>query len=65
LTKVAAWSPAPDRFENRVSSITADNKRALEETGVWQHVELGRTRGIENMEVRSQPLFVRPSHTGG
>ena len=38
LRKAGAWSPAAGRYENRVSSITADNKRLLERIGAWRHV---------------------------
>ncbi|KAM0786663.1 hypothetical protein ACM66B_002112 [Microbotryomycetes sp. NB124-2] len=51
LQQQRQWQPKPDEYSNRVSSITADNIRFLTRIGVWQHMQLSRTRGIEEMQV--------------
>ncbi|BGP17463.1 hypothetical protein JCM10213_003254 [Rhodosporidiobolus nylandii] len=45
------WAPKDGEWSNRVSSITNENVRFLSQTGIWRHVDLSRTRPIEEMQV--------------
>ncbi|BGP41351.1 Putative ubiquinone biosynthesis monooxygenase [Rhodotorula kratochvilovae] len=51
LAPVRTWEPGPGEYSNRVSSITADNAALLARAGVWQHLDLARTRPLDELQV--------------
>ncbi|KAI0260110.1 hypothetical protein BC834DRAFT_902413 [Gloeopeniophorella convolvens] len=51
LGKVRDWTMSPDAYSNRVVSLTNTSLNFLEEIGAWEHVEVGRTCAVEDMQV--------------
>ncbi|WVR00272.1 ubiquinone biosynthesis monooxygenase COQ6 [Kwoniella sp. CBS 9459] len=54
LDKTRSWSGAGD-WENRVSSLTAENVGWLESIGVWKHIEESRSCAVEEMVIWANP----------
>ncbi|KAK2463656.1 hypothetical protein APHAL10511_004407 [Amanita phalloides] len=51
LTKVHDWTMSPDKFSNRVSSLTNASQSFLSAIGTWDFVDMRRTCAIEQMQV--------------
>ncbi|KAK9331454.1 hypothetical protein V1520DRAFT_337824 [Lipomyces starkeyi] len=51
LASAKSWSPDPDRYSNRVSSITPASQRYLSQIGVWDHVYAERVQPYDDMRV--------------
>ncbi|KAF8967656.1 COQ6 monooxygenase [Flammula alnicola] len=51
LSKIKAWNPAPGTFSNRVVSLTNASQAFLKDIGAWNHVDEGRTCGVEELQV--------------
>ncbi|KAH6915856.1 COQ6 monooxygenase [Coprinopsis sp. MPI-PUGE-AT-0042] len=51
LTKLKEWAPAPGTYSNRVVSLTNVSQSFLQRIGAWNHIEEGRTRPVEEMQV--------------
>ncbi|KAF9202519.1 putative ubiquinone biosynthesis monooxygenase [Haplosporangium sp. Z 27] len=45
------WSPRPDQYSNRVSSLTPKSVAFLKKTGVWSELDLSRVAACEGMQV--------------
>ncbi|WVF73093.1 ubiquinone biosynthesis monooxygenase COQ6 [Kwoniella sp. CBS 6097] len=54
LDKTRSWSGKGD-WENRVSSLTAENVGWLESIGVWKHIEESRSCAVEEMVIWANP----------
>ncbi|KWU43732.1 ubiquinone biosynthesis hydrox, partial [Rhodotorula sp. JG-1b] len=51
LDQTRGWSPRENEYSNRVSSITAENKHWLIQTGIWKHLDEARTRPLSELQV--------------
>ncbi|KAL9711672.1 putative ubiquinone biosynthesis monooxygenase [Leucoagaricus gongylophorus] len=51
LDQIRNWSLVPDKYSNRVSSLTNVVYAFLQDIGAWDYVQNERTCPIENMEV--------------
>ncbi|KAK9242059.1 hypothetical protein V1506DRAFT_480725 [Lipomyces tetrasporus] len=51
LASVKSWSPDPDIYSNRVSSITPASQQYLSQIGVWDHVHTERVQAYDDMRV--------------
>ncbi|KAF9282690.1 putative ubiquinone biosynthesis monooxygenase [Mortierella alpina] len=45
------WSPRPDQYSNRVSSLTPKSVAFLKRIGVWSELDLSRVAACEGMQV--------------
>ncbi|CAO3569096.1 unnamed protein product [Mortierella alpina] len=45
------WSPRPDQYSNRVSSLTPKSVAFLKRIGVWSELDLSRIAACEGMQV--------------
>ncbi|KAF9102261.1 putative ubiquinone biosynthesis monooxygenase [Mortierella sp. AM989] len=45
------WSPRPDHYSNRVSSLTPKSVAFLKRIGVWSELDLSRVAACEGMQV--------------
>lgn len=45
------WSPKPDQYSNRVSSLTPRSVQFLKQIGVWSELDLSRVAPCEGMQV--------------
>ncbi|OCF38964.1 ubiquinone biosynthesis monooxygenase COQ6 [Kwoniella heveanensis CBS 569] len=54
LDKTRSWSGKGD-WENRVSSLTAENVGWLESIGVWKHIEESRSCAVDEMVIWANP----------
>ncbi|KAF9914707.1 putative ubiquinone biosynthesis monooxygenase [Lobosporangium transversale] len=45
------WSPRPDQYANRVSSLTPKSVAFLKKIGVWSELDLSRIAACEGMQV--------------
>ncbi|KAF9350710.1 putative ubiquinone biosynthesis monooxygenase [Mortierella sp. AD094] len=45
------WSPHPDQYSNRVSSLTPKSVAFLKKIGVWSELDLSRVAACEGMQV--------------
>ncbi|KAF5362510.1 hypothetical protein D9756_002499 [Leucocoprinus leucothites] len=51
LDKIRNWQLPPEKYSNRVSSLTNASHAFLQEIGAWNYVQHERTCPVENMEV--------------
>lgn len=51
LRKTREWKLPPDRFSNRVSSLTPASVQFLDRVGAWQHVRRARVQPYQEMQV--------------
>ncbi|KAI8457214.1 hypothetical protein BY996DRAFT_6411801 [Phakopsora pachyrhizi] len=51
LNQSKEWNLEPDRWSNRISSITNENLNFLEDIGVYRFIDQTRTNPVERMQV--------------
>ncbi|KAF9996096.1 putative ubiquinone biosynthesis monooxygenase [Entomortierella chlamydospora] len=51
LSNHVNWSPRPDQYSNRVSSLTPKSVAFLKKIGVWSELDLSRVAACEGMQV--------------
>ncbi|KAG0326261.1 putative ubiquinone biosynthesis monooxygenase [Dissophora globulifera] len=51
LSSHAKWSPRPDQYSNRVSSLTPKSVAFLKKIGVWAELDPSRVAEMEGMQV--------------
>ncbi|EFX03480.1 ubiquinone biosynthesis monooxgenase [Grosmannia clavigera kw1407] len=51
LDQLRAYSPAPEKFANRCSSLTPSSARYLDRIGAWTHMRRERVQAYEAMRV--------------
>jgi len=51
LSKTTSWSLPANKFSNRCSSLTPSSVAFLQHIGAWEHLDLGRVQGYQEMQV--------------